>query len=73
MTDRCRHQNTTPLPDQTVIMDALRTEVERLGRTATLDQSIEDVDKVLEQLLQAREKIAAGEPHLKVYVRRNQD
>lgn len=54
-------------------MDALRTEVERLGRTATLDQSIEDVDKVLEQLLQAREKIAAGEAHLKVHVRRNRD
>lgn len=73
MTDRSRHQNTTPLPNQTTIMDALRTEVERLGRTATLDQSIEDVDKVLGQLLQAREEIAAGEPHLKVCVGRNQD
>lgn len=54
-------------------MDALRIEVERLGKAATLDQSIEDVDKVLEHLLQAREKIAAGEPHLKVSVRRNRD
>lgn len=62
--DLSRHQNTTPLPEQTAVMDALRTEVEQLSRTATLDQSIDDVEKVLEQLLQAREKIAAGEDPL---------
>lgn len=51
-------------------MDALRAEVERLGTTATLNHSIEDVDKVLEQLLQARESIAAGEPHSMLWVER---
>lgn len=42
-------------------MDVLETELARLRRDATLSQSIEDVDKILEQLCGARESIAAGE------------
>jgi hypothetical protein len=42
-------------------MDALETELIRLQRDATLFQSVEDVDKILEQLCRARDSIAAGE------------
>lgn len=55
-------QNTPRSYHKIASMDALRAEVEGLGKTATLNQSIGDVDKVLVQLLQARESIAAGEP-----------
>jgi hypothetical protein len=41
-------------------MDALQLELARLQKDASLSQSIEDVDKVLEQLCNAREAIAAG-------------
>lgn len=41
-------------------MDALELELARLQRDATLSQSIEDVDKILAQLLEARESIATG-------------
>ncbi|KAL3423453.1 hypothetical protein PVAG01_05200 [Phlyctema vagabunda] len=40
-------------------MDILQTDLARLRRDATLGQSIEDVDKIIEQLCQARETIAA--------------
>jgi hypothetical protein len=43
-------------------MDVLETELARLHGEATLSQSIEDVDKILEQLCRARDSIAAGEP-----------
>jgi hypothetical protein len=41
-------------------MEVLQTELARLQRDGTLSQSIEDVDKVLEQLYKAREGIAKG-------------
>jgi len=41
-------------------MDVLETELARLQREATLSQSVEDVDKILEQLFRARDSIAAG-------------
>ncbi|KFY92657.1 hypothetical protein V500_04084 [Pseudogymnoascus sp. VKM F-4518 (FW-2643)] len=40
-------------------MEALQLELARLQKDASLSQSIEDVDKVLEQLCNAREAIAA--------------
>lgn len=42
-------------------MDALTTELSRLQRDPALSQSVEDVDKILEQLCKARESIASGE------------
>lgn len=42
-------------------MDALETELARLQREATLSQSIEDVDKIIEQLCRERDSIASGE------------
>jgi E3 ubiquitin-protein transferase RMND5 len=47
-------------------MDILETELARLQRDATLSQSVEDVDKILEQLCRARDSIAAGEDTLKL-------
>lgn len=41
-------------------MDALQIELARMAKGATLGQSIEDVDKILEQLVAAREAIANG-------------
>jgi E3 ubiquitin-protein transferase RMND5 len=41
-------------------MDVLETELARLQKEATLSQSVEDVDKILEQLCRARDSIAAG-------------
>jgi hypothetical protein len=41
-------------------MDVLEKELVRLQREATLLQSVEDVDKILEQLCRARDSIAAG-------------
>jgi hypothetical protein len=41
-------------------MDVLEAELARLQREATLSQSVEDVDKILEQLCMARDSIAAG-------------
>ncbi|RDW87650.1 hypothetical protein BP5796_03344 [Coleophoma crateriformis] len=38
-------------------MDVLQTELARLRRDANLTKSIEDVDKIIEQLCEAREKI----------------
>ncbi|KAH6669385.1 CTLH/CRA C-terminal to lish motif domain-containing protein [Halenospora varia] len=38
-------------------MDALKIDLAKLRRDATLDQSIEDVDKIIEQLERAREAI----------------
>jgi len=43
-------------------MDVLETELTRLHGEATLSQSIEDVDEILEQLCRARDSITAGEP-----------
>lgn len=42
-------------------MDALETELSRLQRDAALSQSVEHVDKILEQLCRARDAITAGE------------
>lgn len=42
-------------------MDALEKDLARLAKEATLSQSVEDVDKILEQLVQAREAIANGQ------------
>lgn len=41
-------------------MDVLQIELARMAKGATLHQSIVDVDKILEQLIQARESIANG-------------
>jgi hypothetical protein len=41
-------------------MDALELELARLQRDVTLSQSIGNVDKILAQLVEARESIAAG-------------
>lgn len=41
-------------------MDLLQIELAKLRRDANLSQSIEDVDKIIEQLEKARETIAAG-------------
>jgi hypothetical protein len=41
-------------------MDVLETELARLQRDATLSQTVEDVEKILEQLCRARDSIAAG-------------
>jgi len=41
-------------------MDVLQRELAKLRRDATLSQSINDVDKIIEQLEKARETIAAG-------------
>jgi hypothetical protein len=41
-------------------MDALQVELAKLRRDANLTQSIEDVDKIIEQLERAREAIVAG-------------
>lgn len=41
-------------------MDVLQTELAKLRRDATLSQSIQDVDKIIEQLERARESILAG-------------
>lgn len=42
-------------------MDVLESELARLKKDANLSQSIEDVDKILEQLCRVRETIAAGQ------------
>ncbi len=44
-------------------MDALRSELNKLSKTATFTKTIDDVDKVLDQLIQARQSIAAGRFH----------
>ena len=41
-------------------MDGLQVELAKLRRDANLTQSIEDVDKIIEQLERAREAIVAG-------------
>ena len=41
-------------------MDLLQIELAKLRRDANLSQSIQDVDKIIEQLEKARETIAAG-------------
>jgi hypothetical protein len=41
-------------------MDVLEAELGRLHREATLSKSAEDVDKILEQLCNARASIATG-------------
>jgi hypothetical protein len=43
-----------------ITMDVLEAELGRLHREATLSKSVEDVNKILEQLCNARESIAAG-------------
>jgi E3 ubiquitin-protein transferase RMND5 len=54
-------------------MNALETELTRLQRDAALSQSVEDVDKILEQLCRARDAITAGEGpvHLQYLQERN--
>lgn len=42
-------------------MDILQIELAKLRRDANLQQSMDDVDKIIEQLEQARETIVAGE------------
>jgi hypothetical protein len=41
-------------------MDVLQVELAKLQRDGNLTQSIEDVDKIIEQLERARESIVAG-------------
>lgn len=41
-------------------MDALQIELAKLRRDSNLDQSIQDVDKIIEQLEKAREAVVAG-------------
>lgn len=41
-------------------MDVLEADLRRLQREITLSQSVEDVDKILEELCRARDIIAAG-------------
>jgi FtsZ-binding cell division protein ZapB len=41
-------------------MDILQVELAKLRRDANLTQSIQDVDKIIEQLEAARESIVAG-------------
>lgn len=41
-------------------MDALQIELAKLRRDANLTQSIQDVDKIIQQLERARETILAG-------------
>lgn len=41
-------------------MDALQIELAKLRRDANLSQSIQDVDKIIQQLENARETIASG-------------
>jgi hypothetical protein len=41
-------------------MDTLETELKRLQGDASLSQSIADVDSIIEQILRARDHIAAG-------------
>jgi hypothetical protein len=42
-------------------MDSLQDELAKLRRVANLSQSIEDVDKIIQQLERARGTIEAGE------------
>jgi hypothetical protein len=49
-------------------MDVLQVELAKLRRDATLTQSIHDVDKIIEQLENARESIAAGMPTLRLFL-----
>jgi hypothetical protein len=44
-------------------MDTLQIELAKLRRDANLTQSIQDVDKIIEQLQKARESIVAGTDH----------
>ena len=50
-------------------MDALQLELAKLRKDGNLTQSIEDVDKIIEQLERAREAIVAGKkgPFLQVW------
>jgi hypothetical protein len=51
-------------------MEALATELQRLQRDVSLDRSLQDVDKILDQLCRARNEIAAGElepPHSRIF------
>ena len=41
-------------------MDVLETELSRLRQDASLSQSVDDVDSILEQLFQAKDAIASG-------------
>jgi hypothetical protein len=45
-------------------MDPLLLELAKLQRDGNLKQSIEDVDKIIEQLEKARETIVAGEKRI---------
>jgi E3 ubiquitin-protein transferase RMND5 len=51
-------------------MDALQIELAKLRRDANLTQSIQDVDKIIEQLEMARESIIAGTDALLYSLRR---
>jgi hypothetical protein len=44
-------------------MDPLLTELAKLQKDGNLKQSIQDVDKIIEQLEKARETIVAGKAH----------
>ena len=52
-------------------MDVLQVELAKLRRDANLKQSIEDVDKIIQQLEKARDTIAAGTKPVRRELRRN--
>lgn len=54
------HWLSTELNLKIAKMDVLEGELAKLQREASLSQGVDDVDKILEQLLAAREAIAAG-------------
>lgn len=45
-------------------MDPLLLELAKLQKDGNLKQSVEDVDKIIEQLEKARETIVAGKQHI---------
>jgi len=47
-------------PRKAIAMDVLQQEASKLQKAANLQDSIDDVDKVIEQLERAREAILAG-------------
>jgi len=49
-------------------MDTLQVELAAMRREANLSQSIQDVDKIIEQLERARESIVSGMASFSPYV-----
>lgn len=48
-------------------MEALLAEHERLSKSGTLQKSLDDVQKTIDLLVKARERIAAGEHPLRSF------